>query len=355
MSMTTPAPIPTARAEKPPRPSRTLGLGARERTRPLPAHALACRSCGVAVASPPPERVEVLRTSLVDAGQMLGLRPSPQAIEVRVSRCDDCTARWARAEALVSQYRLGRVFGNIAPEHADAALAALDLLGIRGDRTNSLTTNAANARGLLEALAHVGSAATWAARFLPVLTQGAEPDGCAPRRWAHVSAEHVQTVAEEYRLLVHRRAELPFPFSPPSERGALQGCGFCGVGILRVKESQALEAWGKEFRVNPGVLGGRTRPEPVLVHLCPACRSAVDAVGGAMGLPAVERALMRHLGFTTKPDRTIAFRSVAAWAALRPGTEPSSTPWAHLNLGKFERALDRSHYVQRDPRHGGTQ
>lgn len=350
MSTTTPTSTATTRHSKPPRPSRTLGLAARDRTRSLPADALACRSCGVAVASPSAERVEVLRSIYVDAGPILGLRVAAQPLEVRVSRCAECDDRRERAEALVARFRLGRVFGNVAADHLDAALAALDVLGIRRDRTASLTGSAADARGFAIALAHVGSAATWAALFQPVLRAGAGPDECAPQRWGHVTAEHVRLIAEEYRTLVHRRMELPFPFAPPSD--GVPGCLLCGVGALRVKESDAAAAWGTLRRASPGTLGGRSRPELIAGYLCPECRSVVDSVGGALGMRAVERGIMRHLGYTVKPGAWVEFHRVAAWVALPPGVEPNATPWAHLNLPRIQRALDRTRQVQRDSAKG---
>jgi uncharacterized protein YlaI len=262
--------------------------------------------------------------------------------QMRVARCDECADRLGRAEALVTVHGLGRVFGTVAADKLDAALAALDVIGIRGDRTAVLTRTPAATRELVAAVAHIGAAASWSARII----LGGDPRASAPRRWSGISSELVQAAGEEYKALIHRRAEVPFPFTPPAD-GA-QGCLLCGIGTLTVKESNAKAAWGEQRQARLGTLGGRSRPEPVKGYVCPTCRASVDEVGGALGMPAVEHAVLRHLGYRLPWGHIEAWPGVVAWAALRPGTAPNSGPWAHLHLAALARGLDRNYNFQRD-------
>jgi hypothetical protein len=145
------------------------------------------------------------------------------------------------------------VFGTIAADKVDAALAALDILGIRGDRTAVLTRTPAATRDLVAAVAHIGAAASWSARIVV----GGDPEASAPKRWSAVSSDLVLAAGEEYKGLIHRRAEVPTP-PPPSD--GVRRCLLCGLATLTVKESNAKAAWGDQRQADLGTLGGRARP-----------------------------------------------------------------------------------------------
>lgn len=83
-------------------------------------------------------------------------------------------------------------------------------------------------------------------------------------------------------------------------------------------------------------------------YLCPACRATVEEVGGAIGMAAVERAVLRHLGYRLSVGRIESWPAVVAWAALRPGTQSNATPWAHLPLAALARSLAGNFNFQRD-------
>jgi len=321
-----------------PKPRRTL-VG-HERTKALPDGVLACRSCGVAVKNTDPKRVLTLRPMRVLSGNPPMVMSARPGTEIVLSLCDECAERRALAESIVAKHRLGPVYGDPAVDLLDAALCALDVLRLRGAKAAHFAGTRADARGLIENLAHVGSASTWAAKFAPILT-GAHQHECAPRRWAHMTAEAEHLVFGAFHAMLRRQLEVAAPFAPPSVEGALRGCGLCGIGTLRVKESEADEAWGTSHQVNPGVLGGRSRPDPIRVHLCPTCR-AMTAEAGAIGMGAVERALLRHVGYKTVPGWRLNFRDLRAWAALKPGTPPNSTPWAHIDTEGMKASLART-------------
>ena len=317
----------------------------RPQDRALPDGALVCRSCGRAVKRPDPARTETLRIfgPAFASATARGIPASP--FEMPVTRCDDCSARRAGAQALLNDHpRIARAHGSVALDRLDAALAALDLGGLlgRGKMLADLTATDDRLQDLIGRLASLGAAASWGARGVTT---------ASPKRWSHVPAELAEDIRTEQARLVRRLVEFPFPFSPPgSSTGAVAGCLLCGVGSLKVRESDALAAWGDEFRIDPGVVGGRPRPEPVTGHLCPKCRSSLSGVG-AVGMPAVERAMLAHFGYAVTVGRSLDFHNnLRAWVALRPGTAPNATPWAHLGDSMASDLADleaRGHLVRK--------
>jgi len=330
--------------EKAPRPRRDIVLGS-DKARPLPDGALACASCGDEVRHPSSEQTESMQLyrQQPHSAASRGIPTYPEI--VLVSRCGKCADRRVLATALVERHHLGRVYGNVAVDRVDAALAALDLLGIRGQRgIASLTRTPAAIRELVAALAHIGGGASWSAR----LANDALWTASAPRRWAGVSTELRDAASEAYRELFHRRAEVPMPYAPPAEDGAVRGCLMCGRGTLTVKASDAKAAWGELRRVEVGNVGGKIGPKPVAGFLCPDCRESVELVGGAIGLPAIERAVLRHLGYRLSGGTIERWPGVLAWVALPAGTEPNRMPWGHLPLASLARGLDRTMHVVPD-------
>lgn len=310
---------------------------------PLPTGALACRSCGRPVDHPDPGSVEVLsvwpRQIAISARDIL-----VPSTDVRVTRCDICAPRVSRALALVVALNLGSVPGpgEVEADRIDAALAALDLIGIRGDNTRSLTRTPGDLGDLVAALAHIGGAASWSAGLL----QGNDPATCAPKRWAHVPSTLPRAAKDAYRALILRMMESPTACPPPLEDGTLRGCLLCGRGTLKVKPSDAAEAWGKVERVQPGTLGGTSTPEMVSGFICPVCRPSVETVG-APGIPAIDRALTTYLGFALMSGAEFRWPLGKAWAALPVGTESNREPWGHLDTVRLAHQLDAARYVQR--------
>jgi len=306
----------------------------------LPEGALPCRSCGVAVHRPTAKDVETVtiypRVPYAGAATF-------NPVEIKATRCAACAERRDRAEALLLAHpAVARANGNVGVDRLDAALAAFDAIGDRRGRlAGSLTSTDEDIRELIEVMAPLGGAVAWSAGY-------AYPNQCEARRWAHVPDILTGAIKDAHAALIRRRNEPSWPFSPPSINGALQGCGLCGVGTLEAKESKALDAWGEEFELHTGTLGGATRPEPVKAHLCPACRRAVASVGFAVGMPAVWAAVIRFRGYDSRTGWTIdSMSGVVAWAALRPGTKPNNTPWEHVNLTALDAELAVSPYVRK--------
>jgi len=315
------------------------------KTRELPEGSLACRSCGVAVRDPAPARVETMLVYGQRAASAAARGIPFVAKEVSVTRCDDCAARRADAEALVAAHpRVDRENGNVGIDRLDAALAALDIQGFRRrQKYGSLAKTDGDLRVLISDFAPLGAAASWSVDF-------AGTGLCSTKRWAHVSEELTRRVAETYREVVHRRSEVPAPFAPPQD-GA-RGCLFCGVGTLVAKPSKAPLAWGDLHWLQPGALGGKRQPESIAGYLCPACRAAVQREG-APGVPAVERALLAHLGYEIRLGYVLYFPSWAsAWIATASAS-PNAEPWEHVNTARLAKTLadlEEKTYVQKRAR-----
>ncbi|HTL42444.1 MAG TPA: hypothetical protein VL294_13315 [Pseudolysinimonas sp.] len=306
------------------------------RKRAEPTDALTCRSCGDEVKRPDPSRDEsvIIRAEMPLGMSLTSDRPVPFG-EEKVTRCDECADRRARAaELLAAHPRVRRAHGSVALDRLDAALAALDLGGFRGRKVPaSLTNTDAALLDLIDALAPVGAAATWS------VTRTA-----SGARWGHVSSERAADARTAIRDLVARRAEVPMPFAPPGSLAdgtqVLGGCLLCGRESLTVKPSEAAAAWGDLVRVNVAGIGGRTRPEPVTGYICPKCRESVAKVG-VPGLPAIQRAVLAHFGYELRRGYDLNMTTLRGWAALPVGTEPNRAPWQHLDLDKLARKFKR--------------
>ena len=294
---------------------------------------LACRWCGVDVQQPDPARTEVLHVygPRYQSDVARGLPAAPA--EIAVTRCDACTDRRARAEALLAACpRVERAHGDVALDRLDAAYAAFDIAGMlkRSRMLANLTDTDERVMELIDSMAPLGAAGSWGR------LGGTAP---ASKRWSHIKEELADEIHRTVARLMRRSVEFPFPFAPP--RGALPGCLLCGVGTLLVKESDAVEAWGPEHSARPETLGGPPQPEPIRGHMCPACTNSVEAVG-AIGMPAAERALLNFLGYGAVIGNRLEFTDrFRAWVALPAGTETNATPWAHLRLDRMRANLEK--------------
>lgn len=305
---------------------------------PDPDGSLPCVSCGRRVKHPDPAKTEHVRIwsqrTAIDDAQGYPTRYT----DVPATRCDDCTHRRILAESLLVQYpAAARGHGNVGVDRLDAALAALDCAGLFngfGLKLKQLTEDDMRVRDLIRFMAVLGAEASWVTQR--IATPSARP-------WAHVSTELRKEINAAVRNLIRRPFEPILMFVPPGSLHGTSppGCLFCGVQAVKARESTGELVWGRLVRVDPGVVGGKPRPEPVEGYLCPPCRSAFDSEG-AIGMRAVERALMAFLGYHAIPGWNLTFNTVHAFAALRPGTEPSAKPWAHLDTKAIKVALDSS-------------
>jgi hypothetical protein len=286
---------------------------ATERVGRLPEGAEACASCGIAVTTLMPERASTIT-----------VRRGSEPWAVYLSRCDECCDRRDRATALVETYGLGRVYGNVAVDYVDAALAALDIIGIRGDRTTHLTASAADVRALVANIGGAGDATTWRV----YLTVAADLDTCARSRWSHTSKEEYTRVADAYKAHLVQRLEFPINVAPPAD--GERGCLSCGVGTVETLPSNAATVWGKIRTLDAGALALRpTRRGVVSGYLCPRCRNHLG--WRPLGVPTLKNLLLDYLGFEVRIGYSVDVPKMKAWCALPAGTEPNPAPWAHMD------------------------
>lgn len=304
---------------------------------------LPCVSCGRTVRHPDPARAEHVRIYAEQPRGLAGQNVPMQYSDIPASRCDGCSQRRTFAMVLLEQHpRVKRAHGDVALVRLDAALAAVACVGRFGGLggvVKLLTESDERLADLIRFLAELGASATWTAQR--VTTPSA-------RAWSHVGDELASEIRTELTKLVRRPFEPRWPFVPPGSPDGLTlpGCLFCGRGTITARESEGDVVWGPRRDVDAGVLGGNPRPSPVVGHLCGVCRGGVEREG-AMGLPAVRRALLAHLGFDTIPGWSVEVKRLVAFAALPAGTSPNVEPWAHLDTAAIESALERTTGVKR--------
>lgn len=314
-------------------PKRRNLFGADDTTLELPAGSLPCRSCGVAVTAYADTPIETL--TLYGQRNAHGFGAD---VHIAVTRCNRCADRREQAAAILRRHpAIARENGNVGIDRLDAALSALDLLGRTGRLAETLTVTDADVRALISAFAALGGWAAWSGG-------SAAPNVCASARWSRVPQIIREDTSSAFAGLLRRRLEVPKPFGPPSNRGALRGCGFCGLGTLLVKESDATAEWGPAVQIPLAAMGARGS-ETVLAHLCPTCGPSLTATG-AIGLPAVWLAAIRFQGFEPRSiDSIVSIDGVRPWAVLR-AAEPNSSPWSHINVTALAHELTYSTLVR---------
>jgi len=290
--------------------------------------ALACLSCGVAVA--PPHAAVV---PFYASGRMGAFQPVTQAEHFtteRMARCRACAANEQRAEQVLAAHpAVAHSIGghSVAVHRVSGALDALAALYAAGHRTlsvDALTQDDRSVRLLLHHLTPVGVAARWSGRFTPVLDRTAAPGTASAHPWGHVDAALASALRDAYAALLRARVTTPRPIPPPAD-GSPRGCLLCGVATVTALPSA--QVW-TAVKVTTAALGGQPSPDRLPGHLCPTCARAADEAGG-IGPTAMERSLMDHLGVGRSMAATDLVGMVA-WCALRPTPEPSAAPWEHL-------------------------
>jgi len=244
-----------------------------------------------------------------------------------MTRCDACSARLARAEAITDEHpKVTKPLGSrsYALALVDAALTVFDALGLKPARAATLCRTDNDLRQMLDTLPAAGGRAWWVAKFLPVIEAGMDPKSCAPTRWGHLSPELEQNLRDSYAALLRVRMDKPMVIYPPDGRA----CLICGLGGVTGLRSHAEEIWGVERQVVAATVGGRGRPDPIKGYLCPDCSAIADEVG-ALGPTVMERSIADFLGARRSDQRFVEIDGIRAWAVLPKGTPPNKTRWAH--------------------------
>ncbi len=290
----------------------------------LPDGALACRDCGLAVEQP---RVKE-RIQTANWRNDLGNVP----IEVKMTRCDECTLRHLHAEQIIAANpQLRRRLGSrtYAVGRVASVLVVLDVLGMPASHADGLLSTTTAALQAIEVLAARGGGLCWSSGT--DVTKRA--DQGTIERWGHLADADRGLARDSYAAMLRERIQVPRPVPPPDSRG----CMLCGVGHV-ITRRDAAEVWGEERSCDPAALGG-TGPERVYGFLCPSCARSAEGSAG-LGPTAMERALMDSLGIDNPRARHAELPGLKAWAALPEGTPPNAKRWAHVpDLDDLQRRL----------------
>lgn len=333
----------------------------------LPPGSLACRSCGIAVPVPvvtdedgtvgvvdgdgPGERVvlDVTETATrVGVPDRTG-HPRPLA-RVEFTICEPCHER---SQAQRGGWRLDRL---IYTRHALAAL------GVTPPR--SMPT-----RVLVHHLADLDVDLAWAARFVPVMPDGADLRTCNLRPWSHLRDEDRAILRKAYSAALADHVAVlgdgdvsippPAPSLPRSGRGILvpDGCMMCGRAEVRLTASEVAASGGlaaarvgawRPFTASSTAMGGPGSPDPLVGSVCAPCAAAVESVGshGSTSMTRAWKTYLRSVGRGAEvggrdwvEDDLVT--GVVGWAGLvhraerlrRPRPRPNSEPWAHIRVG----------------------
>lgn len=318
-------------------PKRRGFFGPNDRSRELAEGSLPCRSCGVGVVLSDQSPIEMLTIH----GPITASGRSYDT-DIRVTTCNACADRRDRAALIMRNHpAVDREHGNVGIDRLDAALSVLDVLGRTPRIAETLAATDTGLRELIATFAALGGWCSWSA-------SSARPGICASRRWGHVSDGLWEDAGHAFADLFRRRLEVPKPLAPPTNRGALPACGFCGVGSIIGKESDTLAIWGEPYRMPLTALGG-WGGETVIAHVCPQCRRALHSSGNAIGLPAVWLAAIRSRGYEPRSSAgVVSLTGVRPWAVLPRSFKPNSTPWAHIDLTALDNELAFTIHVRRD-------
>jgi hypothetical protein len=238
---------------------------------------LPCETCGVAVARPGKTRTRLTHTRDVPDDAPASMHRAAEAW-VKVTDCETCLARDARARELLNATAEGRSYlarrGTIAYGECGLVLAALSIIDCEDE------------------VADTAALLVMTASMLPVartLTSGTRSPGTTP--FEHVDEEKRAAIRAGYgdalkvRVLVGRPA---LALSPPVG----SGCGWCGQAAV-TRSAVEVHRWGGAAAAAAGVWSTHSARGGSFA-LCPPCQSAYRLVG-AIGPSAIERAFCAAL------------------------------------------------------------
>lgn len=287
----------------------------------LPENSLACEACGVAVPVPPePHREPLL--------PQVGEKALPH--REKFARCPECAKVREQAEQYVAKHPAlaARMGPWIARERIESVLLGLTILGRPLDVDDL---------GLLLPRMHPPSHEVW---FNDPLTP-TRGGRCSPHPFAHVTLTQRAELRKAYAAVLRDRLAKTQPSVPV--RCPSAACLLCGVGKV---ERSALEVarrggpiasastvWRPVMTSQTAL--GRTGPDRVTGHVCPACNSAIEEAG-AIGQTAIGNAVLAHVAIRApkKAKRLLTMLEddfpprLLGWGVLNQ--RPNPEPWWHL-------------------------
>lgn len=304
----------------------------------------ACAFCGVATTLTP-ESPELPVDALSIAGQPhLVTRPAAQ-LRTTFTVCTACTRRHAAVAAVLAT--LPKVVARLGPAGAEHRLqCASDALAAVG--VDAPASTGPEVLALIHHLAVDGALARFCARFAPVMT--AKPGSANETPWGHLDDEDRAAMRAAYgAVLAERMARSQPPVALPPPRPGPRACLMCGVGSVTVPADVVVRLGGAREAANAlwspvetarTSLGGRGGLERVSGNLCRPCFSAAESEG-AIGISALERALISHLRATGREREASMLRQgtilgLKGWAII--GSPPNLVPWEHVGLSSVSAA-----------------
>lgn len=318
---------------------------------------LPCRDCGLLVPAdqgPVEEAVATARdvVRLVRGRPVFVRTEDIQPFGVQMTQCSRCRVRNKAAADLVDEYpSLARSLGDrwYATLAFEAMLLVPEVIGM--DWRSITRGGQKSVRLSMQHFRNLGGAARWSASITPTIRHDAVKPTSTP--WRHLDADLVESFRSAYVEMLADLTDGPRLVPPPEGtefRTALRGCLLCGVGAVSAMRKQVAYVWGPLRAANPGLLGGRRRPDDVYGYLCPVCSRAAASIGPGIGPTGMETALFAFLEVQppSLPEgqsgnfgqHTTQVENLQAWCVLPAGTAPNATPWAHVSgLGDLARGL----------------
>lgn len=280
----------------------------------LPAGALPCRVCGIAVSDPRAHAAPTIIARRYGFDGRLIAEDEQAAVY-----CDTCAA----VEAEVRPLMIRHLIAGPQVERVAGVLHALDALG-------GPAVTFADDDDLLALMEAIPAAASVG------FAGGAKVGTCSARRFAHVDPILRRTLRENVARWMRARLETPVPIAPPADSDR-RGCVFCGVGTVVAKPSESSRVWTETFVSASALGGGNGATGAIEGHTCPACTAAIASTDGA-GVAALQAAVLAFVGYQRRSLTPPTVNGLRGWA-LVAGARPNAKPWQHVDLAGLRRSL----------------
>ncbi|KJL26212.1 hypothetical protein RL72_01147 [Microbacterium azadirachtae] len=304
----------------------------------IPAYALPCGACGIAVQRPVDDSALDVLSVYRPAQGVHG----PERVDLLTTRCETCRLLRAVALDLLSANAdLRRRIGDpeIAADRLESALDALDIVGITSASTiDRLTGTMTALLKLMDTLTIPGGSAAWTLHARAAGYSGAPRTPANHSRWEHVPEGQRQVLRDAVAPLLARDVARPVDVFAPSDDDSPSGCLLCGVGAVHALREDAESVWTL-MSADSVAIGGRPMPDTLDGVVCPRCDAAIDRAQG-VGQQAMALSVRDFLGMPHYLRSLEHIDGLIGWAALPQGTQPNAHPWDHIDLSQIRESVN---------------